>query len=164
MAVKKVKEVGKPKGFARFLWRAPIVIYHIGLGGLLKNRFLLLHHTGRKTGKPRENVLEIVDHDPEKNIYFIASGFGKKSDWYKNIVKNPDVVITVGKQDIPVTAVLLSPDESGRKMVDYAHKNPKAAQSLSKLMGFEVDGSDQDYYEYARDYVPWFALVPKETK
>jgi deazaflavin-dependent oxidoreductase (nitroreductase family) len=161
MAVRKVKEVSSPKGFARFMWRAPIIIYHLGLGGLLKNRFLLLHHTGRKTGKPRENVLEIVDRDSEKGVYYIASGFGKKSDWYKNLRKNPDALITVGRQDIPVTAVFLSPDESGKKMVEYAHHNPKAAQSLSKIMGFEVDDTDQDYYEYAHDYVPWIALTPR---
>ncbi len=162
--IKQVKDVGAPKGFARFMWRAPIVLYRIGLGGLLKKRFLLLHHTGRKTGKPRENVLEIVDYDPDTNTYYVASGFGRKSDWYKNLKKNPDAVITVGRQDIPVRAEFLPPEECGEKMVDYAHHNPNAAKSLSKLMGFEVDGTDQDYYEYARDYVPWIALTPRVSE
>lgn len=40
----------------RALFRAPILLDRLGLGGLLGHRFLLLTHTGR----PRQVVLEVV--------------------------------------------------------------------------------------------------------
>lgn len=44
----------------RALFRAPILLDRLGLGGLLGHRFLLLTHTGRTSGRPRQVVLEVV--------------------------------------------------------------------------------------------------------
>lgn len=158
---KKVGKAEPPKGFSRLLWRAPIWIYRLGLGGLIKNRMLLLRHIGRNSGLPRQNVLEIVDHDPATGTYWIASGFGKQSDWYRNILEQPQVVIVVGQKELPVTAVPLSPDESGKAMVSYARRNPKAAKNLMRLCGYEVDGSEEDYFLMGQDIIPFIALVPR---
>ena len=150
-----------PEGFSRLLWRAPIWIYRLGLGGLIKKRMLLLHHVGRISGKPRENVLEIVDQDIERGSYSVASGFGKKSDWYKNIVKQPDVSITVGQAEIEVKARPLSPKESGQALVKYAKRHPKAAKNLMSICGYKVDGSDEDYIVMGRNIVPFVELEPR---
>ena len=157
----KVGNAEPPKGFSRLLWRAPIWIYRLGLGGLIKKRMLLLHHTGRKSGLPRQNVLEIVDHDQATGTYYVASGFGKKSDWYQNIVKQPDVTITVGREETPVAAVPLPPEDSGKALVDYAHRNPTAAKTLMRLCGYKVDGSDEDFFIMGRDNLPFIALKPR---
>ena len=147
-----------PRGISRLLWRAPIWIYRLGLGGLIKKRMLLLHHVGRVSGEPRENVLEIVDQDSETGSYTVASGFGKKSERYNNIVKQPDVSITVGREEKPVRARPLSPDDSGRAIVDYATRHPKAAKTLMSICGYKVDGSDEDYFIMGRDIVPFVLL------
>ena len=154
----KVGKAEPPRGLSRLLWRAPIWIYRLGLGGVIKKRMLLLHHVGRVSGEPRENVLEIVDQDSETGSFTVASGFGKKSDWYKNIVKQPDVSITVGREEIAVTARPLAPDESGRAMVNYAKRHPKAAKNLMSICGYKVDGSDEDYFIMGRDIVPFVLL------
>ena len=160
------EQVGKaepPKGFSRLIWRAPIWIYRLGLGGLIKSRMLLLHHTGRSSGLPRENVLEIVDYDAQHQTYYVAAGFGKKSDWYRNILKQPQVEIVVGRRELPVTAVPLSPDESGQALVAYAQRNPKAAKSLMHICGYKVDGSDEDYFILGRDFIPFIAFQPRSV-
>lgn len=159
-------EVGKvepPKGIMRLLWRAPIWIYHLGLGGLMGGRFLLLNHTGRVSGLSRQTVLEVTNHDAKTNTYYVAAGFGKKSDWYQNIQKIPEVMIQVGRDKMPVTAVILEPEESGKEMVDYAHRYPRAARELMRICGYKVDGSDDDYYFLGREYVPFVALIPRES-
>ncbi len=160
------KQVGKaepPKGLSRLLWRAPIWIYRLGLGGLIKGRMLLLRHIGRSSGLPRENVLEIVDFDDDSQTYYVAAGFGKNSDWYRNIVKQPQVTIVVGRRAIPVTAVPLPPEESGRAMANYAQRNPKAAKSLMRIIGYEVDGTDEDYFILGRDAIPFVAFKPRSA-
>ena len=55
-----VKDVPPPKGLRRLVFRAPLHAYHARLGWLFGQRLLLLHHTGRVTGKPREVILEVV--------------------------------------------------------------------------------------------------------
>ena len=143
------------------MFRAPIWLYNIGLGELMGGRFLLLNHTGRKSGQPRQTVLEVVDFDPELGTYFVASGFGNKSDWYLNVLKTPDVAIQVGSKTFPAKARALTAGESGQAMVDYAQRNPRAAKQLMRLCGYEVDGSDEDYFVMGRDIIPFVALSPR---
>ncbi len=78
----KLKEVHPPRGLARLAWRSGILIYRLGLGGLVGERLLLLQHTGRKSGKARLTVLEVVARDQPTGAYIVASGFGEKADWF----------------------------------------------------------------------------------
>jgi deazaflavin-dependent oxidoreductase (nitroreductase family) len=147
-------------GLKRFFFRAPLFLYRIGLGGLLGKRFLLLNHTGRKSGQPRQSVLEVVNYDRVANTYFIASGFGKKSDWYLNILAQPAVSIQVGWRKMLVTAVPLTPEESGAAMVDYAHRYPTAAKNLGKIIGYNVS-TEEEYRAVGCDAIPFIALCPR---
>jgi deazaflavin-dependent oxidoreductase (nitroreductase family) len=147
-------------GLKRYLFRAPIFLYRIGLGGLLGKRFLLLNHIGRKSGQQRQTVLEVVNHDKETDTFYIASGFGKKSDWYLNILEHPQVNIQVGWRKMAVTAVPLSPEESGKAMVDYARRHPNAAKNLGKLIGYDAT-SEAEYRAIGRDAIPFIALKPR---
>ncbi|MCP4418498.1 MAG: nitroreductase family deazaflavin-dependent oxidoreductase [Chloroflexi bacterium] len=148
-------------GIGRFFFRAPIFFYRIGLGGLLGKRFLLLNHNGRKSGLPRQAVLEVVNYDRAKDIYFIAAGFGKKSHWYLNILAQPEVNIQVGWRKMAVTAVPLTPEQSGDAMVDYAHRHPTAAKNLSRMIGFNVS-TEAEYREIGQKSVPFIALQPQK--
>ena len=93
-----------PHGLLRFGLRLPIWLYRLRLGWLLGNRFLLLTHIGRKSGMSRQTVIEAVKHDYETDSFFVVSGWGNQSDWYRNIHKNPDVVINVSLRKLHVHA------------------------------------------------------------
>lgn len=147
-------------GLKRFFFRAPIYFYRLGLGGLLGKRFLLLNHIGRKSGKARQTVLEVVNYDQDTNTFYIASGFGKKSDWYRNILEHPEVSIQVGWRKMVVTAVPLTPEESGQAMVDYARQYPTAAKNLGKLIGYDVS-TEEEYRTVGREHIPFIALKPR---
>lgn len=159
---KKIGSAQPPTGLRKQFFRAPIWLYKQGLGGLMGGRFLLLNHIGRKSGQPRQTVLEVVDLDPQSGAYLVASGFGKKSDWYLNLLKTPDVTIQVGRKTTPAVARPLPPAESGQAMVDYAQRNPRAAKQLMRLCGYEVDGSDEDYFTMGHDIIPIVALHPRD--
>ena len=58
--------------------------------------FCCLTHRGRKSGQPRQTVLEVVRYDRASRTYVVASGWGVRSDWYRNIQQNPDVVVESG--------------------------------------------------------------------
>ena len=87
-----------PKGLFRWLLRVPIYIYRAGLGFVFGHRFLMMTHHGRKTGRRRYVVVEVVDRDRAHNRYYIASGFGEKSDWLRNIQHDRRVEVRVAFQ------------------------------------------------------------------
>lgn len=137
--------VTPPTGIRRALWRFPIRLYRLGLGPLLGRRIMLLTHTGRVSGKPRQVVIEVVQHD--EHGYVAASGFGPHADWYRNVIAHPQVTIQIGDQVLAATATALDADQGAEIMARYAPLHPRAARQLCKLMGFAVDGSIDDYRE-----------------
>ncbi|TQF74625.1 nitroreductase family deazaflavin-dependent oxidoreductase [Rhodococcus spelaei] len=156
--MKVVSEPGPPAGVRRTLARLPIGLYRAHLGWLLGGRFLLLHHRGRKSGRPRQVVLEVVEHSPDRS-YVLASGFGTKSDWYRNLLAAPDTTAQVGRRVLAVHASPIGVDEGAELMARYAGRHPRAGRALCKLMGFEVDGSRADFLAAGRR-IPFVRLSP----
>jgi deazaflavin-dependent oxidoreductase (nitroreductase family) len=155
--------VHPPRGFNRLMWRLPIGLYRSHLGWLLTSHFLLLEHVGRKSGKVRRVVLEIIKRDKANDIYFVAAGFGPSSDWYQNLVKTPRVRIHSGFRKADVIAEIMSMDEAERIITDYARRNPTVIRALAKIIGYEVKKGEQDYRGFAK-LVPIVALkVIEET-
>ncbi|MBN2083939.1 MAG: nitroreductase family deazaflavin-dependent oxidoreductase [Anaerolineales bacterium] len=140
----KIKDVKPPRGLARLGFRLPIWFYRLGLGGLLGTRFLLLTHTGRKSGLPRRTVLEVVRCDRESETFVVAAGFGPGSDWYRNIRENPRVTVECGGRKRDMTAAFLTPDQSGEELLDYNRRHPLAMRELAGFMGYRLDGSKAD--------------------
>ena len=155
----KIKDIQPPTGLARLGWRAPIWIYRLGLGGLLDGRFVLLNHTGRKSGKPRQAMLEVVFHDKESGAYVVASGFGEKSDWYQNVLAHPEVTIQVGRKHMTVRGERLPLPEATEVMLDYNRHHPSILRNLAGLLGYRTDGSEADVRFFAT-ILPIVAFTP----
>lgn len=122
-----------PGGLLRLGLRLPIWLYRLHLGWLLGNRFLLLNHTGRKSGQVHQAVIEVVKHDKVSNSFFVVSGWGNKSDWYLNIQKNPDVIIRSGRQRLPVHAENIPITEAVEILNEYTRRYPIAFKELTAL-------------------------------
>ena len=144
-----------PQGIAAKFSRMPIYFFKIGLGGLFGERFLLLTHIGRKSGEPRYVALEIVHKDAEN--YYIVSGFGKKSQWFKNIDNNPQVKFQVKNKHYQTDAKQLSVEGAAKILDHYAQTHPRALEQLAKLMGFDYEGSAENIQEMAA-LLPVFSL------
>ena len=150
----------------RAVYRAPIWLYRLGLGGLLGGRFVLLTHTGRTSGRPRQVVLEVVGRHEESGGYLIASGYGARSQWFRNILNDPRVRFQVGWHHHAGLARPLPAAESGRRLAEYARRHPRIAASLMRVLGQDVDGSDAAYERVGSDCehgVPLVVLRPRVT-
>jgi F420H(2)-dependent quinone reductase len=73
------------RGLFHLSARLPIWLYGAQWGWLLGNHFLMFTHIGRKSGMQRHTVVEVVRYNAVTDTYFIVSGFGEKSDWFRNI-------------------------------------------------------------------------------
>ena len=143
------------------LFRAPIWMYQLHLGAVFGRRLLLLHHTGRITGAPRMSVLEVVEYAPVDGSYVVASGWGPRSAWYRNLLEQPQVRIEVGSHTIAVTAEPLASDEGAEIFARYAARRPRvAAFMLSRVLGMAVDGSEADFRAAGRR-IPFVRLAPR---
>ncbi len=129
----------KPPGrITRWLFRAPLYLYRVGLGRMLGRRTVLLEHTGRKSGLPRETVLEVIRHDDQS--FDIAAAYGAKSDWFRNIQADPKVRISTGRiQHAEATAVLADMATAESAFADYTEAHQVAAKAFGKSLGLPVD-------------------------
>jgi deazaflavin-dependent oxidoreductase (nitroreductase family) len=118
----------------RWLMRIPIWLYRARLGFLLGSRMLMLEHTGRRTGARRRVVLEVIDR-PEPGTYLVVSGFGERSQWFRNVLAHPAVRISVGTRSaLPAEARRLTPTEADAALASYATRHPRAWQAFKPTL------------------------------
>ena len=122
-----------PSKALRFGLRLPIWLYRIRLGWLLGDRFLMLTHSGRKSGQPHQTVIEVVQHEKETDTYYVVSGWGEKSDWYQNIQKSPSVTIQVRGRKFHASARFIPLAKAIQIMEAYIRDHPVAFKELSSL-------------------------------
>jgi deazaflavin-dependent oxidoreductase (nitroreductase family) len=151
-----------PKGFMRWLLRLPITLYRWHLGWLLGERFVLLYHIGRKSGLERQVVVEVIGKEGDGDIYYIASGWGKTSQWYKNLQAQPNIDIQIGRRRWGVQAIVLPPEEGAQILMSYRERAPRAARELGAVMGLNMVSSTPDeLVAMVRDSLPILALERK---
>lgn len=118
----------------RWLVRAPVGLYRARLGILLGPRFVLLEHTGRKTGATRHVVLEVVAR-PAPGTYAVTSGLGELAQWFRNIRVDPRVRVFRGSHaPISATARVLPGDEAAAMLTAYAHRHPRAWAAMRPVL------------------------------
>jgi len=147
-----------PTGLRAIPWRIPIWFYRMRLGWLFGHRALMLTHTGRISGKLRQAVLEVIHFN--NAIHYVASGFGEKSDWFRNIKENPEVTIHTAGNVIPAIAKILSKEEASEVISYYIENHPNAIKNLAKLVGYKIGDSREEHLEFLRQ-IPVIAFNPK---
>ena len=121
----------------RRLARAPTLLYKLHLGWLLGNRFLLLHHRGRRTRRSYATVLEVVLHNATTNSYYVAAGYGAGSDWYRNVLASPHVQIQVGRCRWEAIAESLAMEEAQAVLTSYGRQRKLSFRFLARLFGLQ---------------------------
>jgi deazaflavin-dependent oxidoreductase (nitroreductase family) len=129
---------------SRRLMRAPIWIYRARAGALLGSRLLMLEHIGRKSGARRDVVLEVVDH-PTPETFLVASGFGGKAQWFRNVAANPRVRVYVGSHPpVAATARVLDQHEADRALASYRDRHPRAWARFKPVLEETLGGPIND--------------------
>lgn len=118
----------------RRLVRAPIWLYRMRAGALLGARMMMLEHIGRTSGARRYVVLEVVDR-PGPDAVIVASGFGAKAQWFRNIAVNPQVRVWLGSHR-PVAGVahVLDQRSADQVLTDYRQRHPATWQQFKLVL------------------------------
>jgi len=147
----------------RFLG-APVYLYRWQLGWMLGHRFLLLTHTGRRTGLRRQTVLEVVDYRKQGPEAVVVSAFGRDADWLRNITAKPDEEVTIGSQHFAASHRVLGEQEAMRVLGEYERRNrliaPLVRAGLSWVAGWRYSGGEEDRRHLVQQ-LPLVAFRPR---
>jgi deazaflavin-dependent oxidoreductase (nitroreductase family) len=150
------------QGFVRWALRAPIWLYRHHLGWLFGHSGLLLTHQGRKSGRPRQTVLEVARYDKRRRTYIVAAGWGLGSDWLRNIQQTPRVWVRSGRDRLQAQATILSADGAAQEFRTYLRHHPLRARAMSRLLTGQpyVKAQAAELVQRLAGTIPVVALAP----
>ena len=155
-----LRQPRSPRVLVLIIFRLPVWAYRLHLGWLLGQRLVMITQRGRRTGKIRRTVVEVLRHDPATGEFIVGSGYGKTSDWYRNIRSTPTLQIHVGGRRFTPTQRFLTPAEVYKEFEDYESRHPRVARTLAGMIGLEYDGSEGQRRTLASEF-PMIALSPQ---
>ncbi|MCD4671954.1 MAG: nitroreductase family deazaflavin-dependent oxidoreductase [Anaerolineaceae bacterium] len=92
----------------RWLFKAPILSWRLGLGPLVGKVAMILTTTGRKTGLPRHTMVECHTINGKK---YAPCAYGEKADYYQNLLVDPRVTVQTADGTQSMIASRVTDDE-----------------------------------------------------
>ena len=101
---------------------------------------VLLHHTGRKSGKDSVTPLMYLASEQPDTIYVFASAAGAPSHpaWYFNLTASGETTVEVGTETFPVTVEEIKGAERDRVYGEQASRYPGFAEYEVKTAGIRT--------------------------
>lgn len=122
----------------RFFYKMPIWAFRTGWQPIIGRLFVLMAHTGRKTGQTRYTPLE-YRIAPNGRLYVI-SGYGDKSQWYKNIMADPYVTLQWAGHTEGMQAYRVTDRDELRMLFDqYLRERPVTTKAFLDMLEIPYD-------------------------
>ena len=135
-----------PSGLLKFFFKAPLFMHKLGLGGwegLIGAQWMLITTIGRKTGKRREAMVDVMDYDKMTDTYYIEAAYGSRADWYRNIKSNPVFEAQVGRRKFKAHAEELAEKDTGEMLVQFFRRKPAYTRSVMAMVGMKFKDEDE---------------------
>ena len=145
-------------GWRRALFKWPVYLWRLGLAPFIGHHMVLISHTGRKSGLPRHTMTELHTIAGRK---YAPSGFGRRSQWVRNIEVDPRVTIQTAAGTESVLA---------RRVVDEGEilSLMEAIEQRSKffynhyLDALGIKPNENDILA-KKDRIYWFRFDPRDV-
>ncbi|MCX6059437.1 MAG: nitroreductase family deazaflavin-dependent oxidoreductase [Chloroflexi bacterium] len=136
----------QPSRLLKFFFKVPVWLHKMGLGGwerLVGAQWMLITTQGRKTGKPRDTMVDVMDYDKISDTYYIEAAYGARADWYKNIQSNPVFEAQVGRRKFKAHAGALTTEGASEMLVQFYRSKPAYTRSVMALAGIKFKDEDE---------------------
>lgn len=136
----------RPGALLKFFFKVPLWVHKIGFGGwerLIGAQWMLITTIGRKTGKRREAMVDVMDHDKANDIYYIEAAYGTRADWYRNMQSNPIFEAQVGRRKFKARAGALSNNGAGEMLVQFYRNKPAYTRSVMAMAGMKFKDENE---------------------
>ena len=140
----------RPFGVLKAVFNAPSWLYRHRLGWIFGRRILVVSHRGRRSGRQYETVLECVVFDKITKESVIASAYGTRADWYRNIRATPALRVRTGRLDYVPDQRFLTPDEARAAAARFCREHPLEARIMPRMLtaiGAAVPPGERDHVE-----------------
>jgi deazaflavin-dependent oxidoreductase (nitroreductase family) len=131
----------RPKRVQRAIQRAPLLLYRVGLAGLMSSR-LRLTTIGRRTGMRRYSILEVMEHDAARGEYLVGAVWGPESDWFKNLAVRPAEELVLGKVKFAPAHRILDVSEAAAAIDRYKSRRPRWSSASERMVGRALDAAN----------------------
>jgi deazaflavin-dependent oxidoreductase (nitroreductase family) len=129
------RQLPVPRGAIGWLLRFPVWLDEAGCGRLLRNRFVVVDHLGRRTGHRHRTPLEVIRYDPGVPEWTVIAAWRDHPDWYRNLQAAPPPALAVGGRHVDRPACrFLDTDERVDVLAAYAAAHPLAMRILFRVM------------------------------
>ncbi len=135
-----------PGRLLKFFFKMPLFMHKIGFGGwerIIGAQWMLITTIGRKTGKRRETMVDVMKYDKANDTYFIEAAYGARADWYKNIQSNPVFEAQVGRRKFTARAGALSTEGASELLVQFYRQKPAYTRSVMAMAGMKFNGENE---------------------
>jgi len=142
---------------------------HLGLAGspqsgrLARATVPLADAPGSPDWPPAPTILEVLRYDGPTDSAIVCSASGTRTNWFQNIDRNPEVIITVVRRERPARAERLAVPNAAQELLDHAQRHPTMFRLLTRwLVGRGVEGTPVACSELARS-CPVVAFRPGDA-
>ncbi len=148
---------------ARRVAQLPVALYRLvpGWETLFGKRWMLVTTTGRRTGKPRSVLLDVVGHDRASGRYYVQPG-RREADWVRNVIAHPFVRVQIARTHFDAQVIDVSGPEGAEHVFAFAQKHRLQSRLVEWLMPElkPPKGSEAEVKRWLAEHVLMFALAP----
>ena len=135
----------RPDRLLKFFFKIPVWLHKMGFVGwerLIGAQWMLITTIGRKTGKPREVMVDVMEYNKAADTYYIEAAYGAHTDWFRNLQSNPIFEAQVGRRKFKARAGALSNEGAGEMLVQFYRRKPAYTRSVMAMAGMKFKDED----------------------
>ncbi|MCW5893272.1 MAG: nitroreductase family deazaflavin-dependent oxidoreductase [bacterium] len=128
-----------PDPLRRFVHRLPLHLAPLGIDRLVARLtgvpWIVLETVGRRTGRRHTVVLDVLHHDPGRDVYYVQPAYGARADWVQNALHTSDVTARVGGRHVHARARDATGAEGAEATLRLVRAHPWYARVVAFLVG-----------------------------
>ena len=146
------------------MYRLPLWFHRRGIRGyerILGIDWLVLTTRGRRTGKPRTVMLDVIGHDQARDVWYVQPADGRRSNWVQNLLANPEATVEVRNREFLARATEVTGAEGADVVLRFIREHPRYARLVIWFVRYvdRVDIPDDELRAKLMN-VPVVALRP----
>jgi deazaflavin-dependent oxidoreductase (nitroreductase family) len=115
----------------------------------IQRKVLILTTTGRKSGLPRQTPLQ---YEEINGLIYVASARGTAADWYRNLQKQPQVLLKFGDRQLSGVAETVTEPAKIADFLQYRlEHHPRMIGAIMRLEGLPWCYTRADLEKFAQE-------------
>jgi hypothetical protein len=103
----------------------------------------------------------VIKHDKDNDIYFINASWGWRSDWFRNLIANPNVQVHIARKKFNGKATVL-PLKAGNLLMEFISQHTNYVCLMIKLISVKIRFNEEEIRSLISE-MPIVAIRPQKA-